>query len=179
MRLPKLIPELISAFTYPCQPPPPPALGQSESSSPPATPASVTLTRADGTVTASWPTVSGATKYHVTYSTDNGGSWHAPVSNHTNITANSLTFNADNAKSYIVGVRAGNDNDQWSGWRNSPSAGPYTPPDPTPTPDANPHAGAQSARPGGLSYGDAHRRRAGGQLAGRQRGDALPPSPTR
>ena len=99
----------------------------------------MTLTRADGTVTASWPTVSGATKYHVTYSTDNGGSWHAPVSNHTNITANSLTFNADNAKSYIVGVRAGNDADQWSGWRNSPSAGPYQPePTPTPTPTPTP-----------------------------------------
>ena len=108
-----------------------------EAQSPPVTPASVSLTRADGTVTASWPAVSGATKYHVTYSTDGGGSWHAPVSNHTNITANRLTFGGDNAKTYIVGVRAGNDNDQWSGWRNSPSSGPYQP-DPTPTPTATP-----------------------------------------
>ena len=110
-------------------PPPPPALGSSET---PATPSSVSLSRADGTVTASWPAVSGATKYHATYSTDGGGSWHAPVDGHTNITTTSITFNADNAKPYIVGLRAGNDNDQWSGWRNSPEAGPYTPPDANP-----------------------------------------------
>ena len=83
-------------------------------------------------MTASWPAVSGATKYHATYSTDGGGSWHAPVDDHTNITTTSITFNADNAKSYIVGLRAGNDNGQWSGWRNSPEAGPYTPPDANP-----------------------------------------------
>ena len=113
--------------------------------SPPATPASVSLSRADGTVTASWPAVSGATKYHVTYTTDGGGSWHAPVSNHTNITASSLTFNADNGKSYMVGVRAGNDNDQWSGWRNSPSAGPYqSQPTPTPTPTPQPPGAVSS-----------------------------------
>ena len=92
----------------------------------------MSLTRADGTVTASWPAVSGATKYHATYSTDGGGSWHAPVDGHTNITTTSITFNADNAKPYIVGLRAGNDNGQWSGWRNSPEAGPYTPPDANP-----------------------------------------------
>ena len=104
-------------------------------SNPPATPSSVTLTRADGTVTADWPAPDGATKYHVTYSTDGGGSWHAPVNDHTNVTTSSLTFSADNGKSYIVGVRAGNDNGQWSGWRNSPQAGPYTPPNSSP-PDA-------------------------------------------
>ena len=98
---------------------------------PPATPSSVTLTRANGTVTADWPAVSGATKYHVTYSTDNGGSWHAPVNNHTDWPGNSITFNADNAKTYVVGVRAGND-DGWSGWRNSPSSGPYAPAPPGP-----------------------------------------------
>ena len=111
--------------------PPPPDLEAQEST--PGAPASVSLSRADGTVTASWPAVSGATKYHATYSTDGGSSWHAPVNNHTNITDNSLTFNADNAKSYIVGVRAGNDSDQWSGWRNSPSSGPFTP-NPAPGP---------------------------------------------
>ena len=97
-------------------------------SNPPATPSSVTLTRADGTVTASWDAPAGATKYHVTYSTDGGGSWHAPVNDHTNVTTSSLTFGADNAKSYIVGVRAGNAGG-WSGWRNSPSAGAYIPPE--------------------------------------------------
>ena len=118
---------------YPISPPP----RLLEANSPPATPSSVTLTRADGSVTASWDAPAGATKYHVTYTTDGGGSWHAPVSGHTNITANSLTFNADNAKSYIVGVRAGNDHG-WSGWRNSSQAGPYTPPEPTPTPTPEP-----------------------------------------
>ena len=111
-----------------------------DAQSPPATPSSVTLTRADGTVTASGYAVGGATKYHITYSTDGGGSWHAPVSNHTNWTSTSITFGADNNKSYIVGVRAGNDQG-WSGWRNSPTAGPYQPePTATPTPQPSPPA---------------------------------------
>ena len=93
-----------------------------------ATPSSVSLTRADGTVTADWPAVGGAAKYHVTYSTDGGSSWHAPVNDHLNVLTNTLTFSADNAKTYIVGVRAGNDHG-WGGWRNSPPAGPYNPPD--------------------------------------------------
>ena len=118
---------VISGFT-------PPSLA---ADSAPATPSSVSLTRADGTVTADWPADSAATKYHVTYSDDGGSSWQAPVSDHTNVTTNTLTFNADNAKSYIVGVRAGNEHG-WSGWRNSPQAGPYTPPTPTPTPTPTP-----------------------------------------
>ena len=89
--------------------------------SPPATPASVTVTRGDGAITASGYAVSGATKYHITYSTDNGASWHAPVDNHRNWTSTSITFGADNSKTYIIGVRAGNDHG-WSGWRNSPSS---------------------------------------------------------
>ena len=114
-------------------PPPPPIFAQS----PPETPSSVTVTRADGTLTASGYAVSGAAKYHITYTTDNGASWHAPVANHTNWTSGSITFNADNSKTYIIGVRAGNDNG-WSGWRNSASSGPYTPPQPTPTPTPTP-----------------------------------------
>ena len=105
-----------------------PALAQS----PPGSVSSITLTRADGTVTADWPAVAGATKYHVTYTTDGGASWHAPVNDHMNVGTNSLTFTADNAKTYIVGVRAGND-DGWGDWTNSPASNPYTPPD-TPTP---------------------------------------------
>ena len=110
-----------------------------EAQSPPATPSSVSLSRADGTVTASWPAVSGATKYHITYSSDNRQSWSAASDSHT---TNSITItNADNSKTYIVAVRAGNDNAQWSGWRNSAPAGPYTPdPAPTPTPDPDPPA---------------------------------------
>ena len=105
---------------------PSPALGNSET---PATPSSVTLTRADGTVTASWDAPGGATKYHVTYSSDGMQSWTAAASPADNYSANSITITgADNAKSYVVGVRAGNGNDQWSSWRNSPASGPYTPP---------------------------------------------------
>ena len=91
----------------------------------------ITLTRTDGQVTASWDAVSGATKYHVTY--NDGTGWHAPVDDHRNVRTTSIAFAADNAKTYIVGVRAGNDNGQWSGWRNSPSAGPWNAP---PPPDA-------------------------------------------
>ena len=104
-----------------------------EAQSAPAAPTGLSVSRADGTVTASWDAPAGATKYHVTYSTDGGGSWHAPVND--NVTATSITFSADNAKSYTVGVRAGNDHGQWSAWTNSPPAGPYTPPNTNP-PDA-------------------------------------------
>ncbi len=124
-------------FNLPPPPPPPPPPRLLEANSAPGTPSSVSLTRADGTVTADWPAVSGASKYHVTYTTDGGSSWHAPVNGHTNIQTNTLTFNADNSKSYMVGVRAGNDYG-WGGWRNSPQAGPYTPPQPTPTPTPTP-----------------------------------------
>ena len=90
----------------------------------------MSLTRADGTVTASWPSVSGATKYHVTYSSDGMQSWSAAPCG-TSCTGVSVTITADNDKSYVVGVRAGNNNDQWSGWRNSDSIGPYVPPPPS------------------------------------------------
>ena len=111
---------------------------QADAQSAPGTPGSVSITRADGTVTASWDAPGGATKYHVTYTTDGGGSWHAPVDNHTDWQTNSLTFNADNPKTYIVGVRAGNSHG-WSGWRNSPAAGPFVP-TPTPTATSTPTA---------------------------------------
>ena len=104
---------------------------------PPGTPSNVTVTRADGTVTASWDAVPGATKYHSMYSDDDRGSWHGPVDDHTNIQTTSITFNADNAKNIIVGVRAGNDHG-WSEWRDSPTVGPYAPPTPTPTPTPEP-----------------------------------------
>ena len=115
------------------------APASAQSDTPPATPSSVTVTRADGTVTASWPAVSGATKYHVTYSVDNRQSWTAASGSHA---TNSITINnADNAKTYIVAARAGNDAGQWSDWRNSAPSGPYTPtPAPTPTPTPTPPA---------------------------------------
>ena len=72
-------------------------LGSSES---PGTPSSVTLTRADGTVTASWDAPGGATKYHVTYSSDGMQSWTAAAGPADNHSANSITITgADNAKS--------------------------------------------------------------------------------
>ena len=97
---------------------------------------SVTVTRADGTVTASWDAVPGATKYHSMYSDDDRGSWHGPVDDHTNIQTTSITFDADNAKSIIVGVRAWNDNG-WSEWTDSPTVGPYTPPPPGAVPSVS------------------------------------------
>ena len=95
---------------------------------------SVSLTRADGSVTASWGAVDGATSYHVTYSDNGGSSWSPAALNHT---GTSITISADNARTYAVGVRARNSAGD-SGWRNSPSAGPYTPPAPDPTPTPTP-----------------------------------------
>ena len=56
--------------------------GTAESAGPPGTPASVTVTRSDGTLHASWPAVDGATSYHVTYSGDNGTSWSLAAFSH-------------------------------------------------------------------------------------------------
>ena len=87
----------------------------------PGTPSSVTVTRSDGTLTATWPAVAGATSYHVTYSADGGHSWSLAALNHpdASITISSVT----NSATYIVGVRARNAHGD-SGWRNSPVADP-------------------------------------------------------
>ena len=121
-------------------PKPTPTPSPAPTPTPPDTPASVTVTRADGTITASGYAVSGAAKYHVTYSSDGMQSWTAAASPANNYSANSITITgADNAKTYVVGVRAGNDTGQWSGWRNSSPIGPFTPePTPTPTPTLEP-----------------------------------------
>ena len=111
--------------------PPPPALAQS----PPATPSSVSLTRDVGTLTASWPEVSGATHYHVTYSSDGTNSWSLaafdhPAAGNTTEGIVSITINGvDNGKYYIVGVRAKNANGG-SGWVNSDFVHPLYTPDP-------------------------------------------------
>ncbi len=86
--------------------------------------ASVNVTRSDGALEADWPSVTGATRYHVTYSSTGGQSWQLAALGHS---SSSITIQADNAKNYIVGVRAGNSGG-WSGWRNSAAAGPYVPP---------------------------------------------------
>ena len=95
---------------------------------PPGAPSAVTVTRSDGSLTATWPAVSNADEYHITYTSDNGKSWTAAASPGDNYSQNSVTINnADNGKPYIVGVRAGNAHG-WSDWRNSPSIAPLTPP---------------------------------------------------
>ena len=93
------------------------------------------MTRSDGSLTASWPAVKHATGYHITYSSDGGGSWSLAALNHPS--AGITISGVDNAKTYIVGVRARNDSGD-SGWVNSPAAGPYVPPTPEPTPDPTP-----------------------------------------
>ena len=70
--------------------------------------------RQNGGIVATWDTVDGATKYHVTYSTNGGASWSLGALAHA---ANSIA-NANAGLPYIVGVRAGNDVG-WSGWVNS------------------------------------------------------------
>ena len=101
----------------------PPGAGAS-SGVPPGTPSSVSVERADGTLTASWPAVEGATSYHVTYSSDGMSSWSLAAFDHLSA---SITFSVDNSDSYVVGVRARNAHGG-SGWRNSAEAGPWTPP---------------------------------------------------
>ena len=103
-----------------------PALAES----PPRTPSSVSVSRSDGSLTASWPAVKNATSYHVTYSDDGGASWSLAALNHG---GTSITVSVNNSKSYIVGVRARNSSGD-SGWRNSYAIGPYNPPKPPPPP---------------------------------------------
>ena len=85
----------------------------------PEPPASVSVTRADGALNVSWPTVAGATSYHVTYTSDNGTSWSLAAENHPE---NSITITGvENGLTYIVGVRAKNAAGS-SGWTNSAPA---------------------------------------------------------
>ena len=107
-----------------------PALAQSA----PGTPSSVSVSRSDGALTASWPAVSNATVYHVTYSSNNGKSWSLAALRHG---GTSISIGVNNSATYIVGVRAGNDHG-WGGWRNSPSSGPFATPPSPPTPPATP-----------------------------------------
>ena len=101
----------------PKRPPPP------ERPKPPATPASVTVTRGNGTLTAAWPPVDTATRYHVTYRAD-GGEWLLAALGHPH--ARITISGTDNHATYVVGVRAGNAAG-WGGWRNSPPIGPVGP----------------------------------------------------
>ena len=108
---------------------------------PPGTPSTVTITRSDGSMTASWPAVSGATNYHVTYSSDDGASWSLAAFDHP---SNSITINGvTNSSTYIVGVRARNSSGG-GGWRNSAPSGPFVP---TATPTATATPAPESAPP--------------------------------
>ena len=84
----------------------------------------MTVTRGDGTLTASWPAVSGATKYHITYSYNDKRSWTAASDNHA---TSSITISANNGKTYYVAARAGNSGG-WSGWRVSAASEPENQP---------------------------------------------------
>ena len=91
---------------------------------PPATPSSVSVERSAGVLEASWPAASGATSYHITYRSMNGGTWQLAAFDHesTSITISGV----DDSAAYLVGVRARNSGGG-SGWRNSPQAPPFTP----------------------------------------------------
>ena len=98
--------------------------------SPPAAPSSVTLTRTGegfrgkGTLTADWPAVTGATKYHINYTADKGRTWTPVAAEHT---TNSITFDIWNGYTYYVRVSAGNANG-WSGWTSSAESAPIPAP---------------------------------------------------
>ena len=112
----------------------------SAQSTPPDAPGSITFTRTGtgfrgkGTLTASWPAVSDATKYEIAYTADKGRVWKTLASEHT---YNSITFEIWNGNTYYVKVRAGNANG-WSGWTQSLESPPIPnplPPNMLPAPD--------------------------------------------
>ena len=104
----------------------------------PAAVGSITLNRSGSTLTVSWNAVDGAAKYHALYQADGAGDWLPPIPDYNNITATGFTFNVDNGKSYVVGVRAGN-SAGWGPWTDSPASGPYTPEPQPPAAPARPH----------------------------------------
>ena len=107
-RLAALTALLLAALTLSA----PPALAKS----PPDAVSSVSVTRTDGSLTASWPAATGATYYHVDYSSDNGASWSAATERHP---GTSITISVKNGAAYIVRVKARNaDGD--SGWTKWP-----------------------------------------------------------
>ena len=83
---------------------------------PPGTPSSVSVVRSVGVLEVSWPAVSGATSYHITYSSNGGGSWDLAAFDHGS--ASISISGVDDSLTYLVGVRAKN-SAGGSGWRNS------------------------------------------------------------
>ena len=92
-----------SAESSPNPPPPPTVLPGPES---------VTVTRRDGTVIATWPAVDGAIKYQIEYSDDLRGFTFHLVSD--DYASTRISFDADNSKTYIVSVRAGKSDNYFS-----------------------------------------------------------------
>ena len=91
--------------------PPPPTL---EANSAPAAPTGLTAAHNGETVTATWVPPTGATKYHITYSTDGMNSWSGPscgdncTASGTETEASFTITGTDPGKTYVVGLRAGN-----------------------------------------------------------------------
>ncbi len=93
---------------------------------PPPAVASIDVSRSGSSLTASWDAVSTASKYHVNYSVNGGGSWSVAAMNHPAATPRtSIVISIDPAKTYIIAARAGN-NGGWSGWKNSSPSEPNT-----------------------------------------------------
>ena len=88
----------------------------------PSTPSSVTLTRGNGFIDVSWPTVSGATGHNIVYSTNNRYSWTRAATNEPGTASGTNTTyritSANNSSAYVVAVQATNSSGS-SGWRNS------------------------------------------------------------
>ena len=106
-------------------------------SGPPARVGYVSLSRVDGAITASWNSVVGADKYHVTYSSDGKKSWSLAAAAHT---STSITISVQNQHAYVVGVRAGKTSGNstlWGNWRNSWSSPPWVPTDAPPAAPAS------------------------------------------
>ena len=110
--------------------------------SPPGSVGSVSVSRGDGTLTASWSAPANAVAYHVTYTSDGKASWSLGAMNHS---GTSLSLSADNSSTYYVAVRARNASNEWGPWTDSSASGPYKPtppptplPTPTPTPEPAP-----------------------------------------
>ena len=93
----------------------------------PAPPSSVIVKRGDGTLTASWSAVPGATHYHVTYSDSGGASWNLASLGHTSTSI--VISGVRNEASYLVGVRA-RTAQGWTGWTNSAVVKPQRPQQP-------------------------------------------------
>ena len=84
---------------------------------------SLTASSTANSLIATWTAATGSdVKYHITYSSDGGWSWSLGAINHTSTTI--TITGTDPLKTYIVGVRAFNDNSS-SGWVNSSSIDPF------------------------------------------------------